>query len=139
MITSKANAQWQGALKDGEGQIQMGDYQTKYSFDTRFAGESGTSPEQLLAAAHAGCFSMAFANMLDEDGYTPDQVATTANVELDADELSIPKITLVTKAKVAGIDEEKFQQVATKAKENCPVSKLFSSAEIELQATLENS
>lgn len=138
MQTSNAKAQWQGNLKEGKGHMAFGNgaFEGEFSFGTRFEGEQGTNPEQLLAAAHSGCFSMAFANMLAENDHEATSIETTAEVNLDPDSLSIPSIKLTTVGKVLGISESDFQEIAEKAKENCPVSKLFASAKIELDATL---
>lgn len=114
-------------------------YTGPYTFASRFQDGDGTNPEELVAAAHAGCFSMAFSNELAQAGYTPDEVDTDVEVHLEEDGeggFHIPRIKLTTKASVPGIDEDTFQQIATGAKENCPVSKLYAAADITLDATL---
>ena len=135
-----SEATWNGDLQDGSGKMKIGDgaYEGAYSFSSRFEEGTGTNPEELIGAAHAGCYSMAFSNMLDKAGHKPDSVHTTARVHLDTGDEgpSISKIELQTEAEVPGIDEEDFQQIAEQAKAGCPVSKLFSSAEITLNANL---
>jgi osmotically inducible protein OsmC len=136
----KSEAVWEGDLKQGHGSMKLGSgaYQGAYSFKSRFENGVGTNPEELIAAAHAGCFSMALAAALTEAGFPPKQVHTTASVHLEQSggSFSIPKIDLVTEARVPNIDEEKFQATALGAKKNCPVSKVLATAEITLNATL---
>jgi osmotically inducible protein OsmC len=118
--------------------LQSGAYEGAYSFRSRFEDGAGSNPEELIAAAHAGCFSMAFANVLDEAGYTPESVDTTADVTLRMleDGPAITKIHLTSEATVPDIDEETFQEHAEAAKDGCPVSKALAGAEITLDATL---
>lgn len=119
--------------------LGSGAFEGAYSFVSRFESGPGTNPEELIAAAHAGCFSMAFANALSQAGFTPSSVATSATVHLDRIEtgFGITKIDLDTVGTVPGIDEGKFQELATNAKENCPVSMLLKDgAEITLNARL---
>ena len=119
-----------------------GAYEGAYSFQSRFEEGTGTNPEELIAAAHAGCFSMALSHELAQAGHTPDRVHTVAKVHLRKTEggFHIPKIDLVTEADVPGLDEQTFQRHAKSAKENCPVSKLLQgSAEITLDARLTGS
>ena len=140
MPTRTSSAQWQGNLKDGSGTVALGSgaFEGPYSFVSRFETGEGTNPEELIAAAHAGCFSMAFSNQLAKAGFTPTRVSTTANVHLVKGEagFSIPTIELVTEGAVPGIDNAKFQELADAAKKGCPVSKLLTGAEIKLKATL---
>lgn len=138
MPVHTSNATWNGNLADGKGAMIVGEsrYEGPYTFASRFKDGEGTNPEELIAAAHAGCFSMALSNILDKAGYTPNQVSTTANVTLDPDQGAITGIELVTEADVPNIDDGTFQKQAQKAKENCPVSKLLTGAEITLKATL---
>ena len=140
MPTRNADATWEGNLKEGKGTMRLagGAYNGPYSFASRFESGTGTNPEELIAAAHAGCFSMAFSHGLAQAGFTPKRVHTTAKVHLEktADGFGIPKIELVTEANVPNIDEKKFQEEADKAKRNCPVSKLFKGADITLNAKL---
>ncbi len=137
MAIRSAEAVWEGNLKDGKGTIstQSGAYQGNYSFSSRFEDGKGTNPEELIAAAHAGCFSMAFSHGLSQAGFTPTRVHTTAKVHLAKGDagFSIPKIDLVTEAEVPGIDDAALQQEADKAKQNCPISKLLAAAEITLE------
>ncbi len=136
-----AGAIWHGGLKGGKGTLNVAraGFEAPYSFPSRFEEGSGLSPEDLIAAAHAGCFSMAFSADLEKAGFTPDRVETTADVTLEpVDGVStISKILLQTRARVPNIDEQKFQQVAEGAKKNCPVSRLYKGAEITLNAKLE--
>jgi lipoyl-dependent peroxiredoxin len=140
MAVRSANAKWEGDLKSGKGSMKFagGGYEGNYSFASRFEDGKGTNPEELIAAAHAGCFSMAFSHALSEAGHKPTSVETTAKVHLEKQGagFGIPRIDLVTKAVVPGIDDAKFQEVAKSAKENCPVSKVLAGAEITLDATL---
>ncbi|RYD36089.1 MAG: OsmC family peroxiredoxin, partial [Verrucomicrobiaceae bacterium] len=134
-----ASAQWNGTLKEGSGTLATQSAilkDTPYSFRSRFADGTETNPEELIAAAHAGCFSMALSLMLEQAGSPPESISTKAELSLDTDKLEITTIVLTLTAKVPGISEEKFQEVAQQAKENCPVSKVLK-AEIKLNATLE--
>src|ERR1700758_470943 len=125
-----ASAHWSGGLKDGKGTIstQSGVLsQTQYSFSTRFEDGIGTNPEELIAAAHAGCFSMALSAQLTGAELPPESIETTAVVTLETtgEGPTVTKIHLTTRAKVPGIDEAKFDELATKAKEGCPISRLL--------------
>lgn len=136
-----ASAVWNGSLKEGKGTIstQSGTLnETQYSFAARFAEGVGTNPEELIAAAHAGCFSMALSAELGKAGFTPDSIETSARLTLDMHEKpTITKIHLTTKAKIPGIDKAKFDEIAAGAKAGCPVSRLLApAAEITLDATL---
>ncbi|WP_288502065.1 OsmC family protein, partial [uncultured Pseudomonas sp.] len=135
-----ASAVWQGGLKDGKGQISTESgalKQAPYGFNTRFEGTPGTNPEELIGAAHAGCFSMALSMMLGEAGFTPERIDTHAEVSLDkqADGFAITAVHLTLKATVPGASEAQFQEIANKAKAGCPVSKVLN-ATISLDATL---
>lgn len=137
-----ASAVWQGDLKSGKGTISTESGALKdnpYGFNTRFEGAPGTNPEELIGAAHAGCFSMALSMMLGQAGLTAERIDTTAEVTLDKDDkgFTITAIALTLKAKVPGTDNEQFQQIATQAKEGCPVSRVLN-AQISLNATLES-
>jgi len=132
MITRQGKAVWTGGLEDGDGTIESGQLSTKYSFASRFESGEGVSPEELIGDAHAGCYSMALAHELEEAGYTPVSVRSTADVHFDPDELAIPKIELRTEATVEGIDEATFQNIAEAAKDGCPVSKALTGADIKL-------
>jgi osmotically inducible protein OsmC len=118
--------------------LASGAYEGAYSFSSRFEDGSGTNPEELIAAAHAGCFSMALSGALGRAGFPPEKVETRAEVHLEKGEagFSITRIHLVTNASVPGIDAAQFTEVAEGAKTNCPVSKLVTGAEVTLDATL---
>ena len=135
-----ASAVWNGSLKEGKGTIssQSGALkQMQYSFAARFAEGVGTNPEELIAAAHAGCFTMALSAELGKAGFTPDSIETTAAVTLDMhDKPTITKVHLTTKAKIPNIDKAKFDEIANGAKAGCPVSRVLAAAEITLDATL---
>lgn len=136
------SAEWNGGLKDGKGTVSTESgtlNQTQYSFTTRFEEGRGTNPEELIAAAHAGCFSMAFAAQLEKEGFKADSIKTTATVSLEKSEegFSIPAIHLQVTAKIADIEQSEFSKIATQAKEGCPVSKLMK-ATITMDATLEH-
>ena len=136
-----ASAVWHGGLKDGKGTIstQSGTLKdTQYSFSTRFENGVGTNPEELIAAAHAGCVSMALSGQLTAAELPPKSIETTAVVTLEKTDagFTVTKIHLTTKATIPGIDKAKFDELATKAKEGCPISRLLKAAEITLDATL---
>ena len=136
-----ASAVWHGTLKEGKGTIssQSGTLKdTQYSFAARFAEGVGTNPEELIAAAHAGCYTMALSAQLTEAGFTPDTIETKAVVTLDlhGEGPTITKIHLTNTSKVPGLDKAKFDELAGKAKVGCPVSKVLKAAEITLDATL---
>lgn len=141
MPVRKAEALWNGDLPTGKGTLKMANWEGPYSFSSRFEEGSGTNPEELLAAAHAGCFSMAFSKGLADAGHTPDRIQTTARVHLEKGGagFSITKVELTTDAEVPGIDESSFQETAEAAKKNCPVSQLFKGAEITVKANLKGS
>jgi osmotically inducible protein OsmC len=136
-----ASARWQGNLTEGSGTIKTGQggYEGNYSFKSRFEEGQGTNPEELIGAAHAGCFSMAFSKGLADAGFTPTSVQTTAKVHLDKTDagMTVTRIDLESVGDVPGIDAADFQKIAEGAKENCPISRLLSpGAEITLNATL---
>ena len=137
----KATAIWNGDLKAGKGTLTTQSTTLKdaqYSFKSRFEEGVGTNPEELIAAAHAGCFTMAFANMLATDGHTATSVETTATVTLEFidGKPTVTKIHLTNKSAVPGIDKALFEETAAKAKAGCPISRLLAAAEITLDATL---
>jgi osmotically inducible protein OsmC len=140
MPTRTSSALWQGDLRDGSGTMKLGSgaFEGAYSFKSRFESGTGTNPEELIGAAHAGCFSMALSNALSQAGFTPTSIATSAAVHLDrvADGFGITKIDLDTVGTVPGIDDAKFQELAAEAKAGCPVSKVLTGAEITLSARL---
>lgn len=140
MAVRKAEAVWEGNLSDGQGTMSLGtgNISVPYGFSSRFEDGAGSNPEELIGAAHAGCFSMALAHQLSEAGHSPVRIETSAEVHLEksGDGFSIPKVELKMQADVPGIKNEQFQQIAQDAKQNCPVSKLLSAAEITLKANL---
>jgi osmotically inducible protein OsmC len=139
MPTRKAHARWEGNLKEGKGNIDFGGFKGAYSFTSRFEEGPGTNPEELLGAAHAGCFAMAFSLLLDQAGFKPDAVDAEAQVTI-APQLGggfkITKSHLVCRAKVPRIDAATFQKTAEAAKAGCPVSQALAGVEITLDAAL---
>ena len=140
MIDRKADARWEGTLREGKGTIRLGSgaFEGPYSFGTRFQDAAGTNPEELLGAAHAGCFTMALSMMLTNSGHPPASLETTATVHLDkvGEGFSITGIDLQTKGKVPGQTQEEFQRMAEDAKANCIISKALAGVPMRLQATL---
>jgi osmotically inducible protein OsmC len=140
MPARKADAVWEGGLKGGHGTVTLGSgaYSGAYSFASRFADGQGTNPEELIGAAHAGCFSMALSAGLERAGHAPRRVATSATVHLEVggDGPRISRIELRTEAEVPGIDDAAFQEQARQAKAGCPVSKALAGTEIVLDARL---
>jgi osmotically inducible protein OsmC len=140
MATRSSSAEWRGNLKDGSGKMRLGSgaYEGAFSFASRFENGTGTNPEELIAAAHAGCFSMALSHGLAQAGHAPKRVATTARVHLEKVEggFGITRIELDTEAEVPGIGDATFRQQAEAAKKGCPVSKALAGAEITLKAKL---
>ncbi|MGH8127152.1 MAG: OsmC family protein [Gammaproteobacteria bacterium] len=135
-----ANAQWKGGLKDGHGTISTASGvldDTQYSFGTRFENDTGTNPEELIGAAHAGCYSMALSMILGKAGYTPEKISTKASVNLEQSEdgFTISAIHLDVSAKVPGADAPAFEKAANDAKTGCPVSKVLN-AKITMDAKL---
>ncbi len=140
MPVRKAEAQWDGNLKNGKGTIKLGSgmFEGPYSFSSRFEQGHGTNPEELIGAAHAGCFSMALSMLLEQAGYKPEHIRTTANVHIEkaGEGFRITKSELDCEAQVPGIDENKFQQQAEAAKKNCPVSQALAGVQITLKTRL---
>ena len=140
MATRTAKAVWNGGLKDGKGTMRLGSgaYEGKYSFGSRFEEDPGTNPEELIAAAHAGCFSMALSGALGKAGFTAKSIRTEARVHLAVGPAgaSIPRIELLCEAEVPGIDAAAFAEQAEGAKKGCPVSKALAGVEISLEAKL---
>lgn len=134
-------AVWNGSFREGSGTMTVGRgvFEGPYSAGSRFEESAGTNPEELLAAAHAGCFSMAFALGLGRAGYQPESIRTTADVHIErvGDGFKITRVDLKTRARIPGIDRDAFMQQAKAAKAGCPVSQLFQGAEITLDAQLE--
>lgn len=138
MADRKANAIWEGTLKEGKGRMIFADYDGPFTFSSRFEEGKGTNPEELLGAAHAGCYSMALSAGLTEAGFPPDKIETTAQVALRLvdGKPTITKSHLVSKAKVPGISPEKFHEIAEVTKLGCPVSRALGGVEISLEAEL---
>ena len=140
MPTRKAEAEWKGNLAEGSGRLKVGSgaFDGPYSFKSRFEeGQSATNPEELIGAAHAGCFSMAFSMILGDAGLKADSIDTQAEVTLDQVDggFAITAVKLILKAKIPGATQAQFEELSNKAKEGCPVSKVLN-AKISLEATL---
>ncbi|QRF66773.1 OsmC family protein [Ponticoccus alexandrii] len=140
MITKAGSAKWMGGLKDGKGTVSTESTALKdqpYGFNTRFEGQAGTNPEELIAAAHASCFSMALSMILGQSDLTPEEISTTAKVSMDkdGDGFAVTKSHLTVAAKVPGASEYDFMNAAEAAKAGCPISKVLN-CEITMQATL---
>lgn len=140
MAERKAEAEWRGGLKDGNGKVRLGSgaFDGPYSFRSRFEDGGETNPEELIGAAHAGCFSMALAFGLEKTGHKATRIRTTAKVRLEPSGggFAITAIALETEAEVPGIDPGRFQEAAEEAKKNCPVSKALAGTAITLAARL---
>jgi lipoyl-dependent peroxiredoxin len=140
MPTRSADAEWNGDLPSGKGRMAFGGgaFEGQYSFGSRFEEGAGTNPEELIAAAHAGCFSMQLAGLLGQAGHAPESVRTTAKVHLDKDDggFSITRSVLASEASVPGLDDDEFQRIASEAKAICPVSRALGAIEISLDARL---
>lgn len=140
MPVRKANAVWEGELQKGKGtmEVESGAFSGKYSVGSRFESDPGTNPEELIAAAHAGCYSMAFSAILGKNGFTPKSIKTEAKVHIDkdGDGFTITKIELSTVCDIPGIDNESFAKHANEAKEGCPVSRALAGPKITLDAKL---
>jgi osmotically inducible protein OsmC len=135
----KGEAVWEGSLQDGQGTVKVGNlFEGPYTFSSRFEEGKGTNPEELIAAAHAGCFSMFLAGSLGRAGHNPNQIQTTAELHLDKGDEGwrIKRVDLHTAAEVEGIDEDTFRQQVEASKENCPVSKALAGVEITVDARL---
>jgi len=141
MPIRKSSAEWQGNLNQGRGKMVVGNgsFEGAYSFGSRFENSDGTNPEELIAAAHAGCFSMALSHELDQEGYEPHRVSTEAVLELDKTDsgFTISTITLNCRAKISGINRDAFADIARLAKDNCPVSRALAGVTIKMNAELE--
>lgn len=142
MPKRSADAQWNGSLKEGGGTIALssGAYDGPYTFKSRFEEGDGTNPEEMIAGAHAGCFTMALSLILGEAGHDPETIKTTAKVGMapDGDGFKINRIDLTTVGKVPGIDADQFAEFAQAAKDNCPISKALAAVdEITLDVSFE--
>jgi osmotically inducible protein OsmC len=140
MIKRTAQAMWKGDLKEGQGKlsVESGAFSGPYSFMSRFEDGKGTNPEELIGAAHAGCFSMALSADLSKAGFVVDEISTEAQVFMEKGEtgFGISRIKLISKARVKDIDMDTFSEFASKAKENCPVSRALAAVPIYLEAHL---
>jgi osmotically inducible protein OsmC len=138
MPTRSAHAEWNGAIDSGSGRMQFGGYEGPYSFRSRMQNGEGTNPEELIGAAHAGCFSMALSVVLGDQGHTADSITTDAKVKFEqqGEGWAITGIELTTVGKVPGMDEDAFVKAAEAAKENCPVSVALKAVDITLNASL---
>ncbi len=137
----KAKAVWNGKLKHGNGTVEVESGLFKdapYSYKSRFEEGTGTNPEELIGAAHAGCFSMAFSGILEQNGFNPERISTNAEVKIEfvGGGFKITKIILSTEGEIPGIEKQVFDRLAMEAKENCPVSRALEATPIELKATL---
>ena len=140
-INRRAEAEWNGNVADGNGKIKLGSgaFEGAYSFNSRFGDDTkSTNPEELIAAGHAGCFSMALSSTLGKAGFAPTKIETKVIVKLEKqnETFTIPLIHVETEAEVPNISDKEFQTLAKSAKENCPVSKVLAGAEITLNAKL---
>ena len=140
MAKRTASAVWEGTLREGQGRVKLGSgtFEGAYSFTSRFEDGTGTNPEELIGAAHAGCFSMALAAGLTKAGFSPTRISTTASVSLEkvGEAFKITRIELDTEAEIRSIDEATFMAQAETAKKNCPVSQALAGTEISLKAKL---
>lgn len=140
MPQRSADATWRGDLSSGGGELsaESGNISGEYTFASRFESGDGTNPEELIASAHAGCYSMALSNALDEEGYDPQRVSTTAvvNLNTEGEGPEIDRIELQSEAEVPNIDQDAFLEIANEAKEGCPVSKVLAGADISLDIQL---
>jgi len=137
MTTRTSSAEWKGTLKEGAGSMKLasGAYEGPFTYASRFESGKGTNPEELIGAAHAGCYSMFLSALLSGAGFTPTRIATTATVHL-TEGPTISLIELNTEAEVPGVSPEVFQEKALEAKQKCPVSKVLAATEIKLNAKL---
>lgn len=140
MPVRNADAVWEGGLKDGKGNVKLGSgaFSGAYSFGSRFESGTGTNPEELIGAAHAGCYSMALAAGLGKAGFTPKRIATAAKVHINqvGDGFKITRIELITDAVVPNIDQATFNKLAEETKKGCPVSQALAGTQIDLTAKL---
>ena len=138
MSVRKAKAKWNGTLKEGKGVMSFSNYDGPFTFKSRFEEGDGTNPEELIGAAHAGCYSMFLSALISGESLTPESVETTATVHLERDDVGpvVSKIELNCQVKCAGLSQDKFNELTAAAKAKCPISRLVSSADIQLTATL---
>ena len=138
MSVRTARSQWNGTLKEGKGTMNFSNYSGPYTYKSRFEEGAGTNPEELVGAAHSGCYSMFLAALISGEGLTPQQVETTAKVHLGKDDTGpvVTTIELDCQVKCDGLSQDKFRELAQAAKEKCPISRLVAAADIRLTATL---
>ena len=138
MATRTAKAEWNGTLKEGSGNMNFSNYNGPFSFVSRFEEGDGTNPEELVGAAHAGCYSMFLSALISGENLIPDSIQTSATVHLESDDTGpvISTIELDCEVKCEGLSSEKFQELTKAAKEKCPVSRLVAAADIKLTARL---
>ena len=138
MSIRKAKSQWNGTLKDGKGTMNFSNYSGPFTFQSRFEEGAGTNPEELVGAAHSGCYSMFLAALISGEGLTPGGVGAAVKVHLGKDETG-PLVTIIElecNVKCTGLSQEKFEELAVAAKQKCPISRLVAAAEIKLSANL---
>ncbi|TFH28358.1 MAG: OsmC family peroxiredoxin [Bacteroidia bacterium] len=138
MSVRTAKSQWNGTLKDGKGTMNFSNYSGPYTFKSRFEEGSGTNPEELVGAAHSGCYSMFLAALIAGEGLSAESVETTAKVHLGKDEIGpvVSTIELDCTVKCEGLSQEKFQELSAAAKEKCPISRLVAATDVKLNAVL---
>ena len=138
MSVRTAKSQWNGTLQDGQGKMNFSNYSGPFTFKSRFEEGSGTNPEELVGAAHSGCYSMFLAALISGEGLTPESVETTAKVHLGKDDVGpvVTTIELDCQVKCEGLSQEKFRELSAAAKEKCPISRLVAAADIKLNAHL---
>jgi osmotically inducible protein OsmC len=138
MSVRTAKSQWNGTLKDGKGTMNFSNYSGPFTFKSRFEEGSGTNPEELVGAAHSGCYSMFLAALISGEGLNPDSVETTAKVHLGKDDIGpvVTTIELDCTVKCEGLSQDKFQELSLAAKEKCPISRLVAAADVKLNAVL---
>jgi osmotically inducible protein OsmC len=138
MSVRKATSLWNGTLKEGKGSMNFSNYSGPFTFKSRFEEGTGTNPEELVGAAHSGCYSMFLAALISGEGLDPESVETTATVHLGSDDTGpvITAIELQTQVKCAGLSQEKFKKLSLAAKEKCPISRLIAPTEVKLSAEL---
>jgi len=138
MSVRTAKSQWNGTLADGKGTMNFSNYSGPFTFKSRFEEGSGTNPEELVGAAHSGCYSMFLAALISGEGLTPESVETTAKVHLGKDDVGpvVTTIELDCQVKCEGLSQEKFEELSAAAKEKCPISRLVAAADIKLKANL---
>ena len=138
MSVRTAKSMWHGTLKEGKGTMNFSNYSGPYTYKSRFEEGSGTNPEELVGAAHSGCYSMFLAALISGEGFDPESVETTARVHLGKDETGpvVTTIELDCQVKCEGLSREKFSELSQAAKEKCPISRLVAAADVKLNAVL---